>query len=122
MTGTWQGTSLPNGKELRTVIKVLKADGGAMRGTMFSIDQGAGPGIPVNPVTLQGTTVKMAMPGIGGTYEGKLECRGTDHRQLEAGTRAAGLEPEARHRRNRLGHSRPAAAAETDGRRCEAGV
>ena len=61
LTGTWQGTlQLPNGKELRTVIKVTKADGGALRGTMFSIDQGAG-AIPINPVTLQGTTVKMSM-------------------------------------------------------------
>ena len=42
---------------------------------MFSIDQGAG-AIPINPVTLQGTTVKMSMPGIGGTYEGKLEADG----------------------------------------------
>ena len=42
---------------------------------MFSIDQG-GQGIPINPVTLQGTTVKMSMPGIGGTYEGKLEADG----------------------------------------------
>ncbi len=76
LTGTWQGTlTLPNGKELRTVIKVTKADGSALRGTMFSIDQGAG-AIPVNPVTLQGTTVKMSMPGIGGTYEGKLEADG----------------------------------------------
>ena len=76
LTGTWQGTlTLPNGKELRTVIKVTKADGSAMRGTMFSIDQGAG-AIPINPVTLQGTTVKMSMPGIGGTYEGKLEADG----------------------------------------------
>ena len=54
LTGTWQGTlALPNGKELRTVIKVTKADGNALRGTMFSIDQGGG-GIPINPVTLQG--------------------------------------------------------------------
>jgi uncharacterized protein (TIGR03435 family) len=76
LTGTWQGTlTLPNGKELRTVMKIAKADGGALRGQMFSIDQGAG-AIPINPVTLQGTTVKMSMPGIGGTYEGKLEADG----------------------------------------------
>ena len=76
LTGTWQGTlSLPNGRELRTVIKLSKADGGALRGQMFSIDQG-GQAIPVNPVTLQGTTVKMSMPGIGGSYEGKFEADG----------------------------------------------
>jgi uncharacterized protein (TIGR03435 family) len=76
LTGTWQGTlSLPGGRELRTVIKVSKADGSAMRAVMYSIDQG-GQGIPVNPVTLQGSTVKMSVPGVGGSYEGKLEADG----------------------------------------------
>jgi bla regulator protein blaR1 len=77
LTGTWQGTlTLPNnGRELRTVIKVAKTDGAAMRGTMHSIDQGPG-AIPINPITLQGSAVKMAMPGIGGTFEGKLEADG----------------------------------------------
>jgi len=77
LTGTWQGTlQLPNGKELRTVLKISKADGAALRGVMFSIDQG-GQAIPINPLTLQGSAVKMAMPGIGGSYEGKLESDGS---------------------------------------------
>ena len=76
LTGTWQGAlQLPGGRELRTVIKVSKADGSTLRALLYSIDQG-GQGIPVNPVTLQGSTVKMSMPGIGGTYEGKLEADG----------------------------------------------
>ncbi|MEP6535395.1 MAG: TIGR03435 family protein [Bryobacteraceae bacterium] len=76
LTGTWQGAlQLPNGKELRTVLKISKADGSALRGVMFSIDQG-GQGIPINPVTLQGSVVKMSMPGIGGSYEGKLDADG----------------------------------------------
>src|SRR5689334_24376131 len=76
LTGTWQGTlTLPNGKELRTVIKVAKAEGTGLRGQMFSIDQTPQP-IPVNPVTLQGSTVKMSMPGIGGSFEGKMEADG----------------------------------------------
>jgi uncharacterized protein (TIGR03435 family) len=75
LTGTWQGTlTIPNGKELRTVIKISK-EGAGMRGLMYSIDQGAG-AIPINPVTIQGTTVKMSMPGIGGEFEGKLEADG----------------------------------------------
>ena len=123
LTGTWQGTlTLPNGKELRTVIKVTKADGSALRGTMFSIDQG-GRGIPINPVTLQGTTVKMSMPGIGGTYEGKAGGRRRlDHGELEAGTRADCLEPEACDASNRVGDSGTSASAETDGGGCESGV
>lgn len=76
LTGTWQGTlAVPGGKELRTVYKLSKADGGALRGQMFSIDQG-GQAIPVNPVTLQGSTVKMSVPAIAGSFEGKLEADG----------------------------------------------
>src|SRR5450759_3022753 len=76
LTGTWQGTlSPPNRPELRLVIKVTKADGSALRGVMYSIDQG-GQSIPANPITLQGSTVKMSIPGIGGSYEGKLEADG----------------------------------------------
>lgn len=77
LTGDWQGSlALPNGKELRTVIKIVKTDGGALQGTFYSIDQG-GQSIPVRPVTLQGSAVKMAIPGIGGSYEGKLEADGS---------------------------------------------
>jgi uncharacterized protein (TIGR03435 family) len=76
LTGTWQGTlAPPNRPELRIVIKVIKGDGTALRGTMFSIDQG-GQGIAVNPVTLQGSNVKMSVSGIGGAYEGNLEPGG----------------------------------------------
>jgi uncharacterized protein (TIGR03435 family) len=46
-----------------------------MKGVFYSIDQG-GQSIPVNTVTLQGSTVKMSIPGIGGSYEGKLEADG----------------------------------------------
>src|SRR6516225_1266759 len=76
LTGTWQGTlAPPNGKELRIVVKVTKGEGGALRGAMYSIDQGGG-AIPANPVTLQGTAVKMSVPGVGGSYEGKMEADG----------------------------------------------
>jgi len=69
ITGTWQGT-LHTGKDLRVVIRVSKADTGGLKAVMYSIDQGA-QGFPAS-VTLQGTTVKIAVPGIGDTYEGKL--------------------------------------------------
>ena len=70
ITGTWQGT-LQAGRELRTVIKISKADGGALKAVMYSIDQG-GAGIGVSAISLQGSTFKMSIAGIGGTYEGKL--------------------------------------------------
>jgi uncharacterized protein (TIGR03435 family) len=76
LAGTWQGTlTLPGGKELRTVVKVTKGDGGAMKGVFYSIDQG-GQSVPVSTVTLQGSAVKMSIPAIGGSYEGKLEADG----------------------------------------------
>src|ERR1035437_8710790 len=76
LTGTWQGTLVvPGGKELRLVVKVTKGEGSALRGVFYIIDQG-GQSIPANPVTLQGSAMKMSIPGIGGSYEGKLEADG----------------------------------------------
>lgn len=73
LTGSWQGTlTAPNGNQLRLVIKVTREDN-ALRGLMYSIDQGPG-ALPVNPITVQGTVVKMTMPGIGGSFEGKLDA------------------------------------------------
>jgi len=81
ITGTWQGTlQIPAGPrgpgaELRTVIKIVKADTG-LRATFYSIDQGAG--AIAGSVTQQGSTVKVSTPGIGGTYEGKLDADGVN--------------------------------------------
>jgi hypothetical protein len=70
ITGTWQGTLVAGKQELRTVIKISKADGG-LKAVFYSIDQ-SGQGA-AGTVTLEGSTVKMSVPGIGGTYEGKLD-------------------------------------------------
>ncbi|MEO5926224.1 MAG: TIGR03435 family protein [Bryobacteraceae bacterium] len=75
LEGTWQGTLIaPGNRELRSVIKIVK-DGAAMKGTFYSIDQG-GAQIAISAATLQGSTVKMTVPGIGGSYDGKLESDG----------------------------------------------
>ncbi|MBZ5609399.1 MAG: TIGR03435 family protein [Acidobacteriia bacterium] len=74
ITGTWQGT-LQAGRDLRTVIKISTSEKDTLKAVMYSIDQG-GQGIPANAVTLQGSSVKIAIPGIGGTYEGKLSADG----------------------------------------------
>jgi uncharacterized protein (TIGR03435 family) len=74
ITGTWQGT-LQAGKDLRVVAKISRPDGGALKAVFYSIDQ-ASQGIPASSTTLQGSTLKMSIPGIGGDYEGKLSADG----------------------------------------------
>ena len=71
---TWQGT-LHAGQDLRTVVKISKAEGGGYKAVFYSIDQGGTP-LPVTKITLEGTTVKMSLTAIGGTYEGKLSADG----------------------------------------------
>jgi uncharacterized protein (TIGR03435 family) len=71
---TWQGT-LHAGHDLRTVVKISKADDGGYKAVFYSIDQG-GDGFPVTKITLDGTTVKMTLTMIGGSYEGKLSPDG----------------------------------------------
>jgi uncharacterized protein (TIGR03435 family) len=75
ITGTWQGKlpvpQAPNG-ELRVVFKILKADGGVVKATLYFVDQPS-PGLPASAVAIQGSNIKISIPGIGGTYEGKLD-------------------------------------------------
>jgi hypothetical protein len=76
MTGTWQGSlQLPDGKALRTVLKITKGDGGVLKGNFYSIDQGGQP-IPVSSIALQGSTFTYAIAMIEGKYEGKLSADG----------------------------------------------
>ena len=72
ISGTWQGT-LHAGRDLRIVAKFSKGDDGVYKAIFYSIDQG-GDGIPVNKVTVDGTTVKFAITLIDGSYEGKLSA------------------------------------------------
>jgi uncharacterized protein (TIGR03435 family) len=78
LVGTWQGTlkvpQAPNG-ELRTVFKISTTDADNLKAVLYSIDQ-PGQGIPATTVTAQGSTVKIAITGIGGNFEGKLSADG----------------------------------------------
>jgi uncharacterized protein (TIGR03435 family) len=78
LVGTWQGTlkvpQAPNG-ELRTVFKISTTDADTLKAVLYSIDQ-PGQGIPATTVTVQGSTVKIAITGIGGNFEGKLSSDG----------------------------------------------
>lgn len=74
ITGTWQGT-LQAGRELRTVVKISKADNGGYKVVLYSIDQGGQP-IAANAASLDGSTFKYSISAIGGSYEGKLSTDG----------------------------------------------
>ena len=53
ITGTWQGTLQVYKQELRTVIKISKADGGGLKAVLYSIGQ-SGQGF-AGKVTLEGS-------------------------------------------------------------------
>src|SRR5215467_10120299 len=74
ITGIWQGTLTmpgPNGQSRDVRAQIRIENGGArMKATLRMIDQG--PGVLPVTVTLQGSAVKIAIPGMGGTYDGRL--------------------------------------------------
>jgi uncharacterized protein (TIGR03435 family) len=76
LTGTWQGISRnPDTKEeLRTVLKIASSEGNPIKANFWSIDQT----YLVFPATLtvQGSVVKMNIPGIGAEYSAKLSADG----------------------------------------------
>ena len=76
-TGTWQGAlkvpQAPNG-ELRTVIKISTTAADKLAAEFYSIDQKS-PAIPAT-VTTSGTTLKMSIERINGSYEGQISADG----------------------------------------------
>src|SRR3954463_6749117 len=82
IAGAWQGTLQPpgGGPALRIVMQISRAADQTWQARLYSIDQG---GQPISAtMTLQGSTVKIAVPAIGGTFEGRL----SDDRNSIAGT------------------------------------
>lgn len=78
LTGTWQGAlkipQAPKG-ELRIVMKISTTDKDTLKAVMYSIDQGGQP-IPSESVKQSGSSLKIAVPAINGTYEGNLSADG----------------------------------------------
>ncbi|MBZ5634637.1 MAG: TIGR03435 family protein [Acidobacteriia bacterium] len=75
ITGTWQGSLQAGGRELRVVFKVSTTDADKLAAVMYSIDQQS-PAIPATTFTRNGSTVKMTIAALNGTYEGKLNADG----------------------------------------------
>jgi uncharacterized protein (TIGR03435 family) len=74
ITGSWQGTLTGGPMDLRTVLK-LSLNNDKLVGAFYSIDQNPTP-IPVGAITRDGSSIKMEIPAIGGTYEGKVSADG----------------------------------------------
>jgi len=74
VTGNWQGTLKAN-TDLRTVVKITKADGGKLAVMFYSIDQ-SGRGIGASAVDVKGSSIKFSFAAMDGTYEGTLSTDG----------------------------------------------
>ena len=75
LAGTWQGTLAAGQQNLRQVFKISPGDGDKLQAVNYSIDQGAFP-LPVTTVTHDGSTLRMTIAPIDGSYEGKISSDG----------------------------------------------
>jgi uncharacterized protein (TIGR03435 family) len=75
LNGSWQGTLPTPQRELRLVFKISRAADEKLQVVGYSIDQN-GRGIPASVATFQGGTLKLTLPSIGGSFEGKLSSDG----------------------------------------------
>ena len=73
--GTWQGTLIPPNQNggIRLALKIDK-NGNAYQGTFYNLANGRQ--LNLGAITLQGNAVKIAIPGNGMNYEGKIETDG----------------------------------------------
>ena len=78
LPGTWQGAlqipQAPRG-ELRLVMKISTTAADSLAAVVYSIDQ-PGRGVPAASVTRNGAGVRIAVPAIGATYEGRFGADG----------------------------------------------
>jgi uncharacterized protein (TIGR03435 family) len=76
--GTWQGAlkvpQAPKG-ELRVVIKIKTTEADKLAADFYSIDQRT-PAIPATSLTASGSTLKMTVERLNGTYEGRMSADG----------------------------------------------
>jgi uncharacterized protein (TIGR03435 family) len=73
LTGSWQGTLEVGQRKVRLVFKIALEDD-KLKATLYTADQ---PSPPIaTTITQDGSTVKMTIPSIAGTYEGKVSGDG----------------------------------------------
>jgi uncharacterized protein (TIGR03435 family) len=75
ITGTWQGAlkvNGPNGSvDLRTVIKISRADNDSLAALFYSIDQDPTP-LSATSITLKGSALKISITALSSVFEGTL--------------------------------------------------
>jgi uncharacterized protein (TIGR03435 family) len=73
LEGTWQGTMAPSNQSdgIRLAFKIDK-NGNTYQGTFYNLANGRQ--LNLGAITLQGNAVKIAIPGNGMNYEGKIEA------------------------------------------------
>lgn len=69
--GIWQGALKVPGGELKIVFKISKTEGGSLKATMDSPDQGAFD-IPTSKVSFDNDSLQIEASSIGGLYCGKV--------------------------------------------------
>src|SRR5208283_1387051 len=77
VVGDWQGTIKAGGAELRLALHITKAEGGELKATLDSIDQGAN-GIPASAITLKDSQLNLTVAAWHGTYEGRVNAAATE--------------------------------------------
>ena len=75
LEGAWQGTLMPPNLNdgIRLAFRIDK-NGSAYQGTFYNLANGRQ--LNLGAITLQGNAVKIAVPGNGMNYEGKIEADG----------------------------------------------
>jgi uncharacterized protein len=76
IVGDWQGTLHAGAAELHLVLHITKADSGALKATLDSVDQATND-IPVSSITLKDSKLSLSVDAVHGTYEGKVSSDGS---------------------------------------------
>jgi murein DD-endopeptidase len=76
LEGTWRGTLVTGTGQLRLTLRVSKATDGLLIGTLDSLDQGVS--IPVDQIIVTGSTVRLEVKSVSGTFEGAINAAGTE--------------------------------------------
>jgi pimeloyl-ACP methyl ester carboxylesterase len=81
-TGDWHGTLTIPGGQLRLLLTIRQAGGGALTAELESLDQNPGAKIPVAPIAIADGRMTFEIPSIRARYEGRWQA----DRRLFSGT------------------------------------